>query len=247
MIMGNASSKRIVRRRTSHGDYGRAVRYSIGIWSSDGAVYPIVLCAGLAAVIAGCVYDADDRCGPGQLLYDESRCICAEGAVLTAQGCVPCAENEVVGGSACVCAEGFWRPTADTTCQAVPSALGVACDVTGAPCSDPSYNLCFAATGTAGYCTSECTTSEECAGGYVCDAVAAPPYCRRPPTGFGRACATDADCASTEATYCESSTLYQCVVRDCSPANQDCFPGTQCCDLSQFGVPAPLCLPNGAC
>jgi hypothetical protein len=247
MNTGNATSKTIVRRRTVDGNYGRPGRHSTGVRSNDRAGYPIVLFAGLAAIVAACVYDSDDRCSPGQVLFDDYRCTCAEGAVLTAQGCVPCGENEVPGGSGCVCAEGFSRPTDDTPCQALPSALGVACEVTGAPCSDPSYSLCFAASGTAGYCTSECTTSEECVGGYVCDVAAAPPYCRRPPTGFGRACETDADCADTEATYCDSFTLHQCVVRDCSPANQDCFPGTRCCDLSQFGVPAPLCLPNGAC
>jgi hypothetical protein len=245
--MGNASSRRTVRPRTSDGHSGAAARHSTAFRSKRSAVHPIVLFAGLAAAIAACVYDSDDRCSPDQVLYDDGRCICVEGTVLTAQGCVPCGENEVAGGSECVCIEGFSRPTPDSPCQALPSALGVACDVSGAPCSDPSYALCFAASGSAGYCTSECTTSEECVGGYVCDVAAAPPYCRRPPTGVGRACATDADCADTEAAYCESFMLHQCVVRDCSPADQDCFPGTQCCDLSEFGVPAPLCLPNGAC
>jgi hypothetical protein len=27
----------------------------------------------------------------------------------------------------------------------------------------------------------------------------------------------------------------------------DCFQGYACCDLSMFGMPQPLCLPQGAC
>jgi hypothetical protein len=41
--------------------------------------------------------------------------------------------------------------------------------------------------------------------------------------------------------------LQACIVEGCSVAEQDCFEGYQCCDLSMFGMPVPLCLPAGAC
>lgn len=200
----------------------------------------------LGALSSGCLYDADDRCSPGQVLVDGVTCVCAEGSALTEAGCTPCGDNEVSGGSACVCAPGFSRATVDSPCSLAPSALGAACDTATMSCSDEAYSLCQPSNGTAGYCTQVCTTSDDCEGGYACDVAATPPYCRRPPSGAGRACTANADCADTEATLCEAYMLHQCVVV-CDVAAPDCFPGTQCCDFTMFGAPAPFCLPLGAC
>ena len=199
----------------------------------------------LGALSYGCLYDEDDRCSAGQWLFDGAVCVCGEGSVLTEAGCVPCGENEVPGVSACDCAPGFSRAAADAPCTAAPSTLGVACDAT-TPCADAAYGVCQAANGSAGYCTEACTTSDDCEGGYACDTAATPPYCRRPPSGAGRSCTDSTECADTEATLCESFMLHQCVVV-CDPTAPDCFPGTQCCDFTMFGAPAPLCLPLGAC
>jgi hypothetical protein len=198
------------------------------------------------ALSGGCLYDAEDRCSPGQVLQDDILCLCGEGSVLGETGCTPCGENEVAGGSACVCAPGFSRATADAPCSVTPSALGAACDTASMPCSDEVYGVCQPADGSAGYCTEACTSSDDCEGGYACDTVATPPYCRRPPSGAGRACATNADCADAEASLCEAFMLHECVVV-CDVAAPDCFPGTQCCDFTGFGAPAPFCLPRGAC
>jgi hypothetical protein len=203
----------------------------------------------LGALLQGaCIYDSDDRCSPGQVLLTDSNCVCAEGSAFTPNGCVPCAANEVVGPSGCVCAEGLVRPTPDAACQAPPQELGVECDMESAPCTSTQYDHCQLVSGMSGYCTSTgCASSAECEGGYACDTAASPPFCRRPPLGAGRACESPADCAGTEATWCDTFMTNTCLVQGCSVPTQDCFGGMQCCDLTQFGVPEPLCLPPGAC
>lgn len=198
------------------------------------------------ALSLGCLYDADDRCSPGTVLFEGTVCVCAEGSVLTEEGCVVCGANEVPGAGACVCASGFSRASEGAPCEEGPSALGVACDTTSAPCEDATYDVCHATSGSAGYCTEGCASSADCEGGFACDVAATPPYCRRPPTGAGQTCAGDADCAGTEATLCESRMSHQCVVV-CEPAASDCFPGMTCCDFTMFGAPAPFCLPDGSC
>jgi len=197
------------------------------------------------ALFLGCLYDADDRCSPGTV-FDGVVCLCAEGSVLTDDGCVVCGENEVAGSGACVCASGFSRASEGAPCEEAPSTLGVACDTTSAPCADAAYDVCHVTTGSAGYCTEGCASSTDCEGGFACDVAATPPYCRRPPTGAGQTCAADVDCAGTEATLCESRMSNQCVVV-CDPAAPDCFPGMKCCDFTMFGAPAPFCLPDGSC
>ncbi|MEO8180956.1 MAG: hypothetical protein ABI895_19145 [Deltaproteobacteria bacterium] len=200
----------------------------------------------MAALIAGCVYDSDDRCSPDQTLLSEAFCLCPEDSVLIANDCVPCGENEVAGSGGCVCAAGFSRPAEGAACEVLPSTLGVACDTASTPCADATDRLCHAASGTAGYCTRACTSSADCEGGYACDTAATPAYCRRPPVRAGKACMTAADCAGTEAPVCESFMAHACVVV-CAPATPDCFPGTKCCDFTMRGAPAPFCLPEGAC
>jgi hypothetical protein len=195
-----------------------------------------------------CFYDADERCSPGQHLVGDTQCQCDEGTAFTPQGCVPCAENEIAGPAGCMCGPGFVRPTADSTCQLAPPALGGECDVASTPCSDPRYAYCQIVSGTSGYCTnSGCSSSSDCDGGYQCETATSPTFCQRPPLGVGTSCESAEDCAGTEATFCDLFMTRTCLVQGCSVADQDCFGELQCCDLSQFGVPEPLCLPPGAC
>lgn len=245
--MGNVASEIVTGRRRAVERRWSILRRAAGVRLRARLLCMGGLLAGCGLAMGGCVYDAEDRCSPDQTVAGKGFCVCLPGSVMTATGCVACGENEVATGSACVCAEGFSRPAEGAACEAGPSGLGAACDTAGSACPDPAYALCHATAGSAGYCTEECTSSEDCEGGYACETAATPSYCRRPPVGAGQPCASDADCAGTEAPYCESFMLHQCVVGDCSPAAQDCFSGTQCCDFTQFGAPAPFCLPNGAC
>jgi hypothetical protein len=199
-----------------------------------------------ALLLSACVYDDGERCDPGQVLYDELRCVCAPGLALGPNGCVPCGEHEVAGESGCVCADGYSRASAEATCEPVVTDQGNACSAE-MPCTDAVYNHCEASGGN-GYCTNTgCTTSADCAGGYACDTVVSPTICRRPPLGANQSCATSADCAGTEATFCDAVITHSCRVEGCSLAPDNCFEGTECCDLSGFGVPLPICVAQGGC
>jgi len=129
--------------------------------------------------------------------------------------------------------------------------MGRACDALSGPCTDPKYAICHVTSGSTAYCTSGCTTSADCQGGYACDATTGPAYwpsyCKRPPVGAGQACQSSADCAGTEATYCDLVVTHQCLVQGCKRTPDDCFSGTQCCDLSVFGVAQPVCVSTGTC
>jgi hypothetical protein len=71
--------------------------------------------------------------------------------------------------------------------------------------------------------------------------------CRRPPVGLNKSCTSNDDCAGTEATYCDTFVAHACIVQGCSVTPNNCFSGYQCCDLTTFGVPQPICVPTGAC
>ena len=209
--------------------------------------YAAALFVLLGAIPSACVYDASDRCGPNQVMYEDLRCVCDEQSALTATGCELCSGDEVPGATGCVCKPGYARPDAEGECVPVPTGLGAACDV-AAPLCDAEFSHCEASAVGSGYCTSTgCTSSDECAGGYACDATVTPSVCRRPPVGLGKSCASAADCAGTEATYCDTFKTQSCQVEGCSLAPNNCFSGFECCDLSAFMVPQPLCVPQGAC
>lgn len=137
------------------------------------------------------------------------------------------------------------RPSEGDGCELVPDALGRMCDP-AVPSCDSEYPTCHASEDSAGYCTNECATSEECTGGFVCDTSTEPGYCQRPPTGVGRSCASSADCASFEATYCETLQSHVCLVEGCTKSPNTCFQGQDCCDLTVVGLPT-LCVPAGTC
>lgn len=198
----------------------------------------------LAQAFTGCLYDADTRCGEGMGEFDEAnnRCVCPEGSVYTEAGCVTCGEHEVASPSGCNCEEGYSRPSADAPCAETPSGLGADCDPAASTCAAP-FDHCEAGSN-GGYCTSSCTTSDDCEGGYACNAAS---ICQRPPVGLGTPCETAEDCAGTEATYCDTFVAHSCQVQGCQLEPDNCFSGFECCDLTAFGVPEPLCIPQGAC
>jgi hypothetical protein len=194
------------------------------------------------------VYDADHRCGANQVLAIDGRhCACVVGSVATEHGCQLCGNNEVPGEGKCDCVTGYSRPTPEAACVLIPTGLGVACDTVDAPCADVNFPACHPTGGTTGYCTSlGCVSHVDCLSGYACDTTATPTYCKRPPTGTGRSCQSNADCAGTEATFCDLMISRQCLVQGCTTTPDSCFPGTECCDLTTLGMPA-LCVKEGAC
>lgn len=196
-----------------------------------------------------CTFDPSNRCGDHEVVYgDNARCICAAGYALSGHECVACGEHEVAGPTSCVCADGYARPSATSGCVLTPTGLGAVCDAQSAPCTAGTFGYCAVTSGTAGYCTtSGCAADTDCAGGYACDTSGTPAFCRRPPVGAGIACQSSTDCAGTEATYCDTAVSHVCLVEKCTLTPNNCFIGTACCDLSSFGVPNPVCLPQGAC
>jgi len=193
---------------------------------------------------AGCVYDDDDPCGPGQVRWEDSQlCVCAEGTAYTPEGCVPCGEHALATPNGCVCEMGYARTQPTDPCVEVPADIGTACS-TDAECLSPTYPHCQQTT-IGGYCTAlDCTGDADCSAGYACNLTAAPSYCQRPPVGAGQTCTTDADCAGTEALFCDSVFSGICLVRDCTVTPNSCFTGMECCSN---GPPVPICIPTGLC
>jgi hypothetical protein len=196
---------------------------------------------------AACVYDPDAKCGEGLVFYEEgARCVCPGNTIYTAEGCVKCRKNEVSNGTACECKDGFARDGASGSCKEQPMGQGVECDGTPTSCADETFNVCQVANGEPGYCTTDgCTGPSDCGGGYACDAASG--VCVRPPFGMGMTCASNADCEDTAATYCDLFVSRTCLVQGCTVTPNNCFAGNDCCDLSAFGVPQPICVPAGEC
>jgi hypothetical protein len=206
--------------------------------------YAAALFALLGALPSACVYDASDRCGPNQVMYENQRCVCDEHSARTETGCVLCGTDEVPGATGCACKPGYSKPEPSGVCVL---GLGTPCDAS-TPCSDAKFDHCEAVADDTGYCTDTgCSSSADCTGGYACDAEVTPSVCRRPPLGSGMSCTSAADCAGTEATYCDAFKTHSCLVEGCSLTPDDCFSGTECCDLSAFGVPEPVCVAQGGC
>lgn len=205
------------------------------------------LAVSVSALLMACTFDADDRCGRHQSLSrDHERCVCDEGFAFTPSGCVACGAHEVAGDSGCVCESGYVRPAEGASCEPVPLTLGEACDA-NAPCSDADYDFCEPTSDGQGYCTSRgCTTSSDCSGGYACDTGVTPSVCRRPPLGLGKACSSEADCASGEATFCDTFQSHQCLVQGCTLTPDNCFVGWECEDLTSLGLAITLCVPVGS-
>jgi hypothetical protein len=204
------------------------------------------LFAFLGALPSACVYDESERCGAHQVFQDR-RCICDTESAWTETGCVTCGADEVPGATGCMCKSGYSKPQADGVCEPIPMGLGSACE-TSTQCAQEKFDHCEVGLDGKGYCTNtDCSSPEDCSGGYACDMDVTPSICRRPPLGSGQSCSTPADCAGTEATYCDAFLTHRCLVEGCSLSPNDCFSGTECCDLSAFGVAQPVCVAQGGC
>jgi hypothetical protein len=164
----------------------------------------------------------------------------------TPEGCVACGEHQIGSATGCVCEQGY-TPSDDGACVPLPGGIGVACSETQ-PCTDSTFNYCQIEKDGSGYCTtSNCTSPTDCIGGYACDTSGPTSVCKRPPAGLGLSCTSNADCAGTEATYCDVFFSHICLVQGCTVAPNNCFTGWDCCDLTMYGVAEPLCIPAGAC
>jgi hypothetical protein len=203
----------------------------------------------LGLPMLSCVYDADAPCGDEFKLKD-GLCVCREGFVLKDEGCVTCGRNEIARATGCECRAGTVRPGAGQACQAIPDSpigQGVSCSE-DSPCEEATFDHCRSEAEGVGYCTTTgCSSAGDCEGGYTCDLSLSPSLCRRPPVGAGQACASPDDCAGTDALWCDVVVSQTCLVQGCSLDPDNCFTGTECCDLSAFGVPEPLCLTEGTC
>lgn len=196
----------------------------------------------LVAMSPACMYDSQARCGDDQYLDANETCVCSPGTVAIDHVCVRCPDGEVAAGAACVCPVGFLRDPATSECGPAPSGQGVDCDASNA-CPSTADPRCT----DEGYCSRDCRSAADCVGGYACDVAMAEPVCVRPPSGLAAPCATQADCAGYEANYCETAVAHACLVSGCVIAEDDCFIGWTCCDLSSFGFTATLCVPEGQC
>lgn len=169
--------------------------------------------------LAGCLVDADNRCGDNQVLQN---------------GLCRCVEDAKLIGNECIVVDAAVVPE---------MGQGAACEPTTQPCMDPAFPHCQKAPSGAYYCTSTgCTRNDDCTNGYLCVAATSPSYCRRPYVGQATPCETSADCAGYDATLC--STLAKvCLVRDC--VADACDPDWSCYDASQVVPGAPfVCVPN---
>lgn len=204
--------------------------------------------------VSSCLYDSSDRCDPGQA-FDSSAgiCVCTGNTIAGTHpdgspGCVACGEHEVAEADACRCEDGYERPTAEGACALVPDALGLACE-SDDDCTDATYDTCHLLDDGSGYCTNVDCTPGSCDGGYACDTAATPSYCARPRQGEGQSCASQEDCAGTEATFCETFMSHVCYVEGCAVGGNDC-PGKECCDLAGPSgglIKKTICVALGTC
>lgn len=193
-----------------------------------------MLLGGLAIVaLVSCVYDSNKRCGPHQVLQMDNggQCVCDEHSVGTADGCVPCGTNEVVGATGCQCAPGFGK-----------SGPSEPCTLGGGVDAGPSDSQSDASS-----TSQQCASNDDCTDGSACDLKVSPSVCRQPPVGLGKACSASSDCAGTEATFCDVMVTKACAVQGCSLAPDNCFPGYICCDLAKYGIPTTVCAVGNQC
>ncbi len=202
------------------------------------ALVALMSLAGLAP--AGCLYEDGELCGPNQHHdSDRPQCVCNEGYGLVNGECVPCGEYEKGNPTdACTCMEGYARTSATSPC--VPAA-GAAC-TTDADCTIDAFSHCVT-DGERKYCTSTgCVPGQgKCPGDFACNDRVDVPFCQAPPIGLGKSCKTPADCAGTQATYCESAMSGMCLVQGCVENPDACHGDWACCDIAILKT--SLCVP----
>jgi hypothetical protein len=196
---------------------------------------------------SACLYDSNDPCGKGRKL-EHGVCVCEKGTLDKDRQCVTGVPGSG-GGAADANDAGVQMGTDahvampgesddDAGASAGDSALGASCS-DDAPCHGADYGKCVSAVG-GGYCTSTgCKSAGDCAKGYFCATDAAPSYCKRMPTGEGKACATQDDCKSFDASYCTIGNPFgvTCAV-PCKEGG--CDPGRSCQDFSAFAPGTPM-------
>jgi len=203
--------------------------------------------AAVAAIVGGCIYDANERCGPHMVASEVDACVCEAGYVLVGKECITCPEHELVQGSGCVCEDGYTRLAEGAACTELPKS-GPGADCSVAACADPEFSACVTAPNDDQYCTSRgCATSDDCPETFACSASPQGSFCQRSPLGMTNPCASDDDCKGYEATFCETLFSDSCLVQGCSLAQNDCFEGWECCDVTSYGMPIPICIPEGNC
>jgi hypothetical protein len=143
--------------------------------------------------------------------------------------CAVCGAYERAAGTACQCVEGYVRDATTRQCAAEPSP------------GDPDASVAAPAPG--GPLGGECSMSNACAPGLLCD-IHDTGLCVAGPAGLGMTCGATADCAGTEATYCESFSTRTCQIQGCRETSGRCPGDMACCDFSIIGV--SLCVPSDA-
>jgi hypothetical protein len=200
-----------------------------------------------AASVGACIYDEDARCGPHMVVSEVDACECETGYVLVGKECITCPENEHVQGAGCVCDDGFARAVEGAACSELPTS-GPGADCAANACMGSEFSECVEAPNGDQYCTSRgCTESSDCPEGFACRASAEGSYCQRTPVGMASPCEVEQDCAGYEATFCETLISHSCLVQGCSLSQNDCFEGWDCCDVTAYGMPIPICIPEGNC
>ncbi|TMQ06842.1 MAG: hypothetical protein E6J90_45085 [Deltaproteobacteria bacterium] len=206
----------------------------IGMWKFPWRPVAPALAALAAALVAACIYDPGQRCGPAMTFVEAANaCVCDGNAVPVTGGCRACAADEIVAAGTCGCPTGQAKNAANI-CEVI-TALGKPCDTATTPCSDERYSYCAVrGAGTAGTCTSACTSHADCDAAYTCATWEAQPYCRTF-AGFGNACASSDDC-SGDARFCDTFVTHVCDVAGCSLTLNDCPRGLVCCDFSRYAL-----------
>jgi len=178
----------------------------------------------LVWLFTGCGFDPENRCSPGQLFNDEINvCYCPAGTIPADGTCKPCGANEKVVNQQCVCVDGSVRDTAGACTVSTPGLATPCVPGQTSTCSNPAFPTCTPSAAGGGYCTSSgCTTNAECPTGFTCATWAAPSFGMRPATGLGKACTAQSDCASQEASYCETQVAKACLVSGCDLAINNC-------------------------
>lgn len=86
----------------------------------------------------------------------------------------------------------------------------------------------------------ECESSSNCPPGELCDRHGSG-RCAPAPAGLGSSCTSAADCASGEATFCETFSTRTCQVQGCKELAGVCPGDFLCCDFAVLAT--SLCIP----
>jgi hypothetical protein len=181
-----------------------------------------------AGLTLGCLVDLDAPCGEGFVPNGSGGCTCLPDSVVVAGQCTPCDAHSHPSGQSCVCDRGFEQVGGRGACvaEADPPAQSLDASTPGADSAPPLSNTCSA--------------SIECSAGQLCD-VHGSKTCVASPDGLGISCKASADCAATEATYCDTFSTHTCQLQGCKDQAGVCAGDLTCCDYAILGT--SLCVP----